>query len=79
LCGDALSPWRKTRSRPARSSTATDTRGVHSVNAVSAIVRAILIEIFFSDRTWAFADAGTTSAAAAAARANTRNDMGSSR
>src|SRR5438093_3992470 len=64
LCGDAPSPWRNTRSRPARSRTATDTRGVHSVSAVSAITKAILIEMFFSESTCAPADEDAATSAA---------------
>src|SRR5882762_1510991 len=78
LSGDAPSPWRKTRIRPARSRTATDTRGVHSFSAVSAITNAILIEMFFSESTCAPADEDNeTSAAKPITRLN-RTDIESS-
>ena len=57
------------------STIATDTRSPHSDSAVCAIVRAILIETFFSDSTCAPAEPGSTTIAATAAAAAKRNDM----
>src|SRR5205823_1772091 len=76
LCGDALSPCRNTRKRPARSSTATDTRGVHSFSAVSAMVKASLMEMFFSVSTCAGAGEDAAISAARIVTRPNRVDIG---
>src|SRR5438093_2313370 len=78
LCGDAPSPWRNTRSRPARSRTAIDTRGVHWFRAVSAMTKAILIEMFFSESTCASTDEDAATSAAKIVTRPNRTDIESS-
>src|SRR5262245_52083018 len=61
--------------RPARSTTATDTRAVHSVHAASAIVIAMRADSSFCISTCALTELGTARAVATPAAANTRNIM----
>src|SRR4029453_2373585 len=67
LCGFALSPWRNTASRPARSTTATDVLPPHSWLPVSAIVNAMRSETSRWVRTWAAGESGKDRIAAAPA------------
>src|SRR4030095_776012 len=73
LCGFALSPWRNTRSRPARSTTATDVLAPHSWLAVSAIVNAMRSETSRWVRTWAAGESAKDSTAAPPAATPNRN------
>src|SRR6266852_5836976 len=75
LCGLALSPWRKTRSRPARSTTATEVLVPHSASAASAIVKAMRSDTSRCIKTWALAAVGTTIITPTAAAAAKRDDM----
>src|SRR6266851_2488849 len=75
LCGLALSPWRKTRSRPARSTMATEVVVPHSASAASAIVKAMRSDTSRCIKTCALATVGTTISTPTAAAAAKRTDM----
>src|SRR6266568_9668732 len=78
LCGAALSPCKKTRNRPARSTTATDTLlpfFAHSATAASAAARPMASDTSRCISTWACKDDGSTHAAIAPAARTIRIDM----